>query len=166
MKKLSISFSAIILILIFESFVYHIILKQSNLRSGIYNISDEQVGIKFELNSSGKFYFITPQPIVTTAHIKSIEVGMSPRVNYHTYPFISLVFDPAGATLIENAFAKYKYGRQTGLIIKNKLVSVIESSSTSSDGKIIRDGKLTIMSSTFTIEQLQEWKKEIESEKL
>jgi len=128
--------------------------QQGTLQSGWYIISNDS-GTHFELNHTKKYYDIDPVPIVTTKHLISINVNMSPKVNGKSFPTITFTFDDTGTGTVNKALAEYVYKRQIGLILDNKLKLVAEAPFS------IKGPSISLSSPQNDLEQLKSLKEEI-----
>ncbi len=130
--------------------------QQGTLQAGWYIISNDS-GTQFELNHTKKYYDIDPVPIVTTKHLISINVNMSPKVNGKSYATITFTFDAIGTSNMNKALAEFVYKRQIGLILNNKLKLVAEAPFS------IKGSSISLSSSKFDLQQLKSLKEEVDT---
>lgn len=126
------------------------------LESGWYIISND-LGTHFELNHTKKYYDTDPVPIVTTKHLISANVNMSPKVNNKSYATITFTFDAIGTSNMNKALAEFVDKRQIGLILDNKLKLVAEAPFS------IKGSSISLSSSKFDLQQLKALKEEVDT---
>lgn len=126
------------------------------LKSGWYIISND-LGTHFELNHTKKYYDIDIVPIVTTKHLISTNVNMSPKINNKSYATIIFTFDAIGTSNMNKALAEFVDKRQVGLILNNKLKCVSEAPFS------IKGSSISMSSSKFDLQQLKALKEEIDN---
>lgn len=129
---------------------------QDTLQSGWYIISNNP-GTHFELNHTKKYYDINPIPIITTKHLVSTNVSMSPKVNGKSYATIIFTFDAIGTSNMNKALAEFVYKRQIGLILNNKLKLVAEAPFS------IKGPSISSSSSQYDLQQLKSLKQEVDT---
>lgn len=154
MKKLSVLLFLMCISCILTSFRLSRDIRNNAVQSGWYIISGDS-GTQFELNNTKKYYDIDSAPIVTTKHLISTNVNMSPIVNGKSYPTITFTFDSIGTSNINKALSEFVYKRQVGLILNNKLKLVAEAPFS------IKGSSISCSSSHFDLQQLNSLKEEV-----
>jgi len=94
-------------------------LRDLDLRTGWYFVTDSSNGEARVLVNSNEIYYIDPVPIVTIDNFKSIEVNQ----NNNGIPYLLIQFDIKGKKAWANGTGQ-SIGKRLALVIDNKLFHV------------------------------------------
>lgn len=89
----------------------------TELPTGWYHITTENTGLTRELNKTGEYYFLEPEPIITPKNMKTTEF----KTGYDGKIYLAIQFDAAGTKAWARATARAT-GTKLGFILDDKLI--------------------------------------------